>query len=173
MESLLYITFKDTVAKRFDNGSYKIAIDNIVAQLIAAAESIKADPHRVYSYLRKDTSIDVEPALASLVAESEPLIAESEPLINMSPADNNEDLLNTIFENLKRTGKSEKILSYLVQNSGTELTVDQLAAGASLAKNEVSSWLAQTGLKVPAIVRVSRGTYKFNPDRLLQTTNNN
>lgn len=166
MESLLYITFKDTVAKRFDNGSYKIAIDNIVAQLIAAAESIKADPHRVYSYLRKDTSIDVEPALASLVAESE-------PLINMSPADNNEDLLNTIFENLKRTGKSEKILSYLVQNSGTELTVDQLAAGASLAKNEVSSWLAQTGLKVPAIVRVSRGTYKFNPDRLLQTTNNN
>jgi hypothetical protein len=162
-ESLLYITFKDTVSTN-DAAGQKIAIDNIVAQLVAAAERIQADPKSVFSYLRQDQvatpvkpkEVVSEPVTTAIYVTARPVLTE-------------EDMMNIVFKEIKRTHKSESIVRYLVQNSGTELTIEQLTAGASINRNDLSSWLAQTGSRIAAITKPSRGVYKFNPDKLTIT----
>lgn len=169
-ESLLYITFKDTVSDT-SPASINLAMNNLRDQLIAAAERLKIDPSAIYSYLRKDSAVK-QPAIPKLEADltdvnekiSEALESYSQPNTLLITE---EDILKHIFKDLKRTKKSESIIKYLVQNSGTELTVDQLTVGVGLTKNDLSSWMAITGARIPAIVRPSRGVYKFNPDKLI------
>ena len=151
--SILYITFKDTVS----NNQVDLAAKSIAQQLISAAELIKEDPSKIYLYLRQDAPVFTsKPKKEEKVQEAEEL-----PVISTS-----DDALDTIFRTLKRTSKSEKILKYLIDNAGTDMTIEQLMVGASINKNDLSSWLAQTGKKIPAITNPSRGVYKFNPDKL-------
>ena len=170
-ESSLYITFKDTVTNN-DAASKRIAIDNIVAQLVAAAERIQANPESVYSYLRQDSTVKLEPVNDAPLFKNPTELAKElfhAPISTITPMLSEEDMLVIIFKELKRTAKSERIMKYLVQNSGTEITVDQLTAGASVTKNDLSSWMATTGTRIPTIVRPSRGVYKFDPNKLITT----
>ena len=154
-QSLLYITFKDTCSEKNLEGQ-KIALNNVIAQLYAAVDRIKADPTSVYDYVRIDS-----PYSHKLV---EPKLTTPAKLIDETTA--NEEMLESVFVNLKRTHKSDKIIKYFIQNSGNEVDVDEIAAGASLSKADVNSWLGQTGKKVAAITNPARGVYKFNPDKL-------
>lgn len=165
-ESLYYIVFKDTSA---NNGpaSLKIAADNIALQLQAAADRIQADPGAIYSYLRQDCQVE-RPKLAE---NENTVIPAEEPLPVFNPVAGEEEMLQILFKDLRRTQKSEKILKCLIQNSGTELDVDQLTTATSIGRNDLSSWMAVTGSRIPAITRPSRGTYKFNPDKLNTTIN--
>jgi hypothetical protein len=69
-----------------------------------------------------------------------------------------------IFENLKRTEKSVTIVTAFAK-AGKELTLDELMKATKLNKNDICSWLNQTGKNVKAIEKTGRGLYKFNPDK--------
>lgn len=194
-ESLLSITFEDTVSSS-DPAIMSVAINNIRDQMIAAAERIQRDPEAIYAYITirsslkkpevlpvpvisKENGISAAKAILNqVVTNQQTITATSQPkhpapaLVETIPALDEERMLDIVFKNLKRTQKSLSIVRYLVQNSGNELTVDELSAGASVPKNDLSSWLAVTGNKIPAITRPSRGIYKFNPDNLNITNNN-
>ena len=162
-EKLLYLTFKDTF-NILNPGSRKAAAENIVAQLLAAAERVHKFPGDIWQYLRQDESAQavlddmvVKEAIAKI---DEPAAAVIAPILT------EEQTLDIIFRDLKRTQKSVNIVKFLVQNSGAELTFDELAAGAGITKNDLSSWMAVTSPRIPAITRPSRGVYKFNPNNL-------
>jgi hypothetical protein len=158
MVELLYITFKDTVTTN-DLAGQRIAITNIAAQLLAAAERIKVQPDAINDYLRSDslffpaTLAKPEEIAGSIPFTPAPILAE-------------EGLLDMLFKDIKRTQKTENILRYFLQNSGAELDVQQIAAGASITTNDLSAWLATVGKKIPAIINPSRGVYKFNPNQI-------
>jgi len=167
-ESILYITFKDTTSS--NQASYNIVVNNLRGQLLAAAERVKDDSDAIYAYLRQDSVAkkfeQIQNESAALML-GECLLAPPQPVAGPKVLFSEEEILNHIFKDLKRTRKSESIIRYLVQNSGAELTTDQLTAGAGLTKNDLSSWMAMTGQRIPAITRPSRGVYKFNPDKLI------
>ena len=48
--------------------------------------------------------------------------------------------------------------------AGGEVTIDQLMKATKLNKNDVTSWLAQTGKKVKAVENTGRGKYQLNFD---------
>lgn len=74
--------------------------------------------------------------------------------------------IEKIFEDLKRTEKSVNIVTAFAKAGGTELTLDQIMKATKLDKNDICSWLNQTGKSVKAIVKTGRGLYKFDPDKL-------
>jgi hypothetical protein len=161
-ESLLYVIFKDTC--NGDAQSKEIAIENIAAQLQAAAERIAVDPSAIYSYLKQETSVSKD---EPITVQVNPTPIEAELVeVGIPPVLDESQIMDIVFKDLKRTQKSLSIIKYLIQNSGVDLTVDQIAIGASVTKLDLSSWLSMTGTKIPAIVRVSRGCYRFNPNNL-------
>jgi hypothetical protein len=159
-ESLLYITFKDTVGNLDNPAMKQIAIENIITQLKAAASRISADPQAIYAYLRQDTPTVTAALIELPEVPAIPAVSVPAPILT------EDEMMDMIFKDLKRTEKSQRIIKYLIQNSGQEISVDQLTSGASINKNDLSSWMAVIGCRVPAIVRVQRGCYKFNPDKL-------
>jgi len=165
MSELLYITFKDTVANFSDN-SKKIATENIAAQLLAAADRIRSDPNAIYSYLRQDSTVSINKTENLVVKE----LIDQLPVPEIAPILTEEEILNIIFKDLKRTEKSLKIVKFLVQNAGTELTADEVSEGTAITKNDLSSWFSMTGNRIPAITRPSRGCFKLNPNNLNITT---
>ena len=76
-----------------------------------------------------------------------------------------QELTDKIFEKLSRTKKSVTIISAFAK-AGKEMTLEELMKVTKLNKNDVSSWLNQTGKTVKAIVKLSRGLYKFDPDQV-------
>ena len=80
-------------------------------------------------------------------------------------AEDSQVVLDKIFENLKRTQKSVTILTAMAK-AGKELTMDDLIKITGLEKNDVSSWLNQTGKSIKAVTKVKRGVYKLDPDKV-------
>jgi hypothetical protein len=165
-ESILSITFKDTVDLS-NPVSFNHAIAEIIEQLNSAAKLIAKDNSAVYDYLRVEgpyAKSNVAPKITIIKPEAATNTVE----INNNHVTDEDEMLSNLFSNLKRTQKSESILKYFVQNSGADLTIEQISEGASLSKSDLASWLAQTATKIPAITKPARGIYKFNPDKLLK-----
>jgi hypothetical protein len=163
-DPILYITFKDTVSSSNDKG-LGIVVENLRNQLLNVADKIKADPETIYHYIRQDLPIlQINLSAPIIVSPSAGWPPPQET--NNTQINGEQTLIDQIFKDLKKTHKSEAIIKYMVQNSGIDLTVDQIAQGASITKQELTSWLSQTAKKIPAIENTSRGIYKFNPNQL-------
>jgi hypothetical protein len=158
-QSSLYITFRDTCSDRNPAGQ-QIALDNIVAQLLAAADRIRADKAAIYDYIRLDSSLTAKPEMAK------PEMAKPEMAKPVPADDVVQTMLTTIFSKLKRTQKSEAIVKYFIENSGSELSVEKICNGTGLSMRAVTNWICQTSNKVTAVTNPARGIYKFNPDKL-------
>lgn len=75
------------------------------------------------------------------------------------------EIIDKIFENLKRTGKSLTIVTAFAE-AGKEMGLEELMTATKLSKNDICSWLNQTGKSVKAIVKTARGIYKLDPDKV-------
>ena len=155
----LYIKFEDTVHDGSNN--QKEAIDHIVLQLIAAAKAIEANRNAVYDYLRSDKSVPITTAISLF---NNPALLEK--AVSADIDNEIEGMLTSVFTKLKRTKKSERIVRHFINNSGHDISINELMEGCSMSKNDMASWLATTGKNIPAIVNPTRGVYKFNPDKL-------
>jgi hypothetical protein len=174
-ESILYITFKDTVVDE-NSANIKIVVENLIAQLIAAAKRVEENPNNICDYLRKDTAIanDEQTNLMDArlvpilpVTQSAPPLETVSSVTSMPAATTENEMVDSVFTSLKRTHKSEAIVRYFVQNSGIPLSIDQISIGASIPKSSLSVWLTYMAKKIPSIINTSRGYYKFNPNLLI------
>ena len=75
-------------------------------------------------------------------------------------------ILNSLFENIKKTEKSQVILKYLVDNRDTDITTSALVAGTKLDNNGVGSWLQTTGKLIKAISSPKRGYWRFDSSKV-------
>lgn len=109
----------------------------------------------------------------AIIAEEEAQLAAAKPqkavvTAKSAPAATTEDpvkiVIDKIFENLKRTEKSVNIVTAFAK-AGKEMTLDELMKDTKLNKNDLCSWLNQTGKNVKAIMKTGRGLYKLDPDK--------
>ena len=170
----LSISFNDTVDT---DGRLEVTLcaNSLARQLLLAAEKVKSDPSAIYDYLtitgpcpKPDNS---PKATTELIPKPEPettLPAIYKGTVRQDdPIDSEASMLDKALSKLmKRTEKSKAILKVFVANSGADVSADTLSADSGYNKNDLSSWLAQVGIKIKAITKVSRGVYKFNPDNL-------
>jgi len=72
----------------------------------------------------------------------------------------NEAILDSIFENMKRTVKSEGIITALLDSEGP-LEVKDIADACEMEATGVSQWFSTTASRIPAIEKTEHG-FKFN-----------
>ena len=142
-----------------------MAVENLRQQLIAAAEKVKQDPAVIYSYVQIDTPYERDLVISEM--PQVPALPTPQPVaVEPENADPVANLVDRVFDNLKRTEKSVRIIGTFARNSGNDMSIEQLVNETGLSKNDVCAWLAQTGKKVKCVTNPSRGTYKFDPDKI-------
>lgn len=162
---LVYLTFGDTFDPD-DESALDAAVLCVQQQFMAAAEKIKTDPTAINQYLRIDSGFD-SPVKTSENSSTQPSDTEPAKALVSAPSVITEaEMLDKIFSQLKRTQKSQKIMSVFVQNPGTELSIEDLQNATGLLYPDLNSWLNSTGKIVGCISRPARGKYKFNPDHV-------
>lgn len=70
-------------------------------------------------------------------------------------------VIDKIFKELKRTGKSVKIITALA-STGEDMSIGEIATATGFDKNDVSSWLSGTAKNVTGVERSGHGKYKLN-----------
>lgn len=115
----------------------------------------KVEPPKVEKPAKAEKPKKVEPTPEPA---PEPPVAPA-PVVALLP----EATLAAIFKDLKRTEKSVTIMTFLVNEQGKDLTVEQIVNGTKLDKTQISSWLAITGKTIKGLENVKRGVYKFTP----------
>lgn len=167
----ILLQFKDTIPSLDDKAAVDAAVDNLAKQLIAAADKIKQDSSAVYSFITMYAPYTdhVNRPKPTPLLTPEPVKVAAQPVAKpiVNPEVNHVGMLiNRVFEKLKRTEKSMKMIAAFAVNSGTDLTIERLVNDTGLSKNDVCAWLAQTGKKLPCVTNPARGVYKFDPDKL-------
>ena len=173
-KSSLSISFIDTIEHPENKLEVTLCANSLAKQLIGAAEKIQADPSSIYDYItitgpcsKPDNS--PKAVATTILPTPEPTTLTIPPGIvrHDDPIDSEASMLDKALSKLlKRTEKSKAILKVFVTNSGADVSVDTLASESGYNKNDLSSWLVQVGTKIKATTKVSRGVYKFNPDKL-------
>ena len=161
-KSSISITFQDTLSVE----PTAVEIDNVIAslsqQLIAAADKVRANPKAIHAYLAV-----TQPWVPETVkTDDAPVKSKTKPIVELETANPADLLVLRVFENLKHTEKSERIIRAFANNSGNDMSIAQLVNDTGLTKNDVSAWLNQTGKKVKSVTNPSRGIYNFDPDKL-------
>jgi len=168
-KSTIFITFQCSLASIADAQAVSAAADNVREQLLAAAEQIKQSGD-VYKYIQATIPFEQQDQPQTVIAP-EPVITPA--AITVPPVDDNtEALVQQMMKNLRRTNKSVKIIRAFANNSGTDVSIEQLTNETGLSRNEVQTWLNQTAKKITGIINPTKGIYKFDPDKLHLTTNN-
>ena len=165
----LSILFEDSISDSTNPAVVAASAENLARQILSAAEKIKADGKAVNHYIRITTPCpSFAPTEAMKPTETVTIAptVEAPKIPKVLTVDETIPLLEKVFADLKRTEKSVKIVSVFAANSGIDLSIDRLVRDTGLNKNDLSSWLAQTGKRIKAITNPSRGVYKFDPDKL-------
>jgi hypothetical protein len=79
--------------------------------------------------------------------------------------DDSKFIVDKVFEDLKRTEKSEKIITALVK-AGGEIDFPDLIKATKLTSGDLSSWFSATGKRLKFIENTGKGKYKLNPDKV-------